>query len=124
MGIPKKGSRPITMDGVKYVWRIRRKATSLQNDYGAGCLHVAMALAAGKGQTLIAATDFPHSKDWGSVPPVTPITPRHIAEWIRQALQLGWRPESKGSPFCITIFNDAVKAEKIHHLHHKKHTAQ
>jgi hypothetical protein len=34
MSIPKTGSRIISVEGVKYRWRIRRKATYLQSDYG------------------------------------------------------------------------------------------
>ena len=36
MAIPIKGSRRIVVDGTAYRWRIRRKPTRIQADYGCG----------------------------------------------------------------------------------------
>ena len=36
MAIPFKGSRRIVVDGTAYRWRIRRKPTRIQADYGCG----------------------------------------------------------------------------------------
>ena len=40
MAMRKRGSRRIVVDGAAYRWRIRRRATLCQADYGNGTLHV------------------------------------------------------------------------------------
>lgn len=42
MAIPKKGSRIISVNESDYKWRIRRKVTYSQVDYGLGKLHLAI----------------------------------------------------------------------------------
>ncbi|WP_262509589.1 hypothetical protein [Tenacibaculum jejuense] len=42
MAIPKKGTRKIDVDGLKFRWLIRKKATYTQSVYGIGKLHVAI----------------------------------------------------------------------------------
>ena len=45
MATRKIGSRRIVVDGIAYRWRIRKRATYSQADYGHGKLHVAVELA-------------------------------------------------------------------------------
>ena len=66
MAIPKKGSRIIMVEGVKYRWLIRRKASYSQTDYGRGKVHIAVEHAKNPGATLIILTDRTHSKDWNT----------------------------------------------------------
>ena len=101
MAIPRKGSRRIVVDGTQYLWRIRRKATPNQIDYGYGSLHVSIAAAHGKGATLAIVTDRPHPGDIFPRP-VAPVTPADIRDWIGLGLASGWLPEQKGP----TIFTD------------------
>jgi hypothetical protein len=48
----KTGSRRLVVDGVAYRWRIRRRATYSQADYGSGTLHVVVELAEQPGAEL------------------------------------------------------------------------
>ncbi len=66
MATRRTGSRPIVVDGVAYRWRIRRRATSCQADYGRGKLHVAVELAERRGAVLVLVTDCPHPRDWST----------------------------------------------------------
>lgn len=108
MAFPKVGSRGITVGGVAYRWRIRRKATHSQADYGVGRLHVGVQLAAGAGTTLVLFTDRPHPSDWATTR-VTPILPADVAAWIRKAIELGWRPAARGAQAFFRVKDDAVE---------------
>jgi hypothetical protein len=101
MAAPKTGSRQIVVDNVVYRWRIRRRATSLQSDYGSGKLHVSVELFARSGAVLILHSDRPHPADW-STERVEPVCPADVAAWIRLALQIGWEPTVSGPQFICT----------------------
>ncbi len=98
MAIPKKGTRKIIVDNIVYRWLIRRKATYGQADYGNGKIHVAIELEQNPGTTLFIITDRGHPKDYNTIT-VVPVTPSDISNWIKQALALDWKPETKDSQF-------------------------
>ena len=102
MSIPKKGTRRITVGNESYLWLIRRKATYCQTDYGIGFIHVAIEHVEKSGTTLLVYTDRKHPKDW-STKKVVPVTPLDVSNWITQALELGWKPEKKGSQLSVEI---------------------
>jgi hypothetical protein len=109
MALSKKGSRIITVDGVKYRWLIRRKATYTQSCYLDGCLHVAIELAQSPGMMLLLWTDRPHPEGYAILPmDVIPITPADIANWIRQSLELGWKPELKDGTLTFNVSENQV----------------
>lgn len=94
MAIPKKGSRTITVDGVAYRWRIRRKPT-----YDQGLAHSALTfaveLAQDPGSVLVVTTDSVRPDNWVVVPGKT-IRPVEVTDTIRTALRQGWRPHLPG----------------------------
>ena len=100
MAIRKKGSRPIDVDGVSYRWRIRRKATYDQWAFDYGTLTVSVELADKPGTVLIAFTNHPHPDCYTTATP-HPITPKHVADCVRQALSEGWQPTAKGPQFIL-----------------------
>ena len=108
MTFPKVGSRKISVDGVGYCWRIRRKATHCQADYGSGRLHVAVQLAAEPGATLVLFTDRPHPQDWATTS-VIPVTPSDVASWVRKAIELGWRPAAQGAQVVLRAKDRTVE---------------
>ena len=108
MALPKVGSRKISVDGVTYCWRVRKKATKLQADYGVGRLHVAVQLAAQPGTTLVLFTDRPHPEDWATTK-VIPIIPSDVTTWVRQAIGFGWRPASRGAQAHFQVRDNAVE---------------
>jgi hypothetical protein len=94
----KTGSRRLTVDGVTYRWRIRKRETYSQADYGSGKLHVAVELAEDPGTVLVLYTDRPHPADWGTEQ-VVPVRPSDVAGWVREALAAGWLPSVSGPQF-------------------------
>jgi hypothetical protein len=107
VAIRKTGTRRLVVDGVTDRWRIRRRATYSQSDYGCGALHVAVELAEQPGAVLLLYTDRPHPADWGTNQ-VAPVYPSDVAGWVREALIAGWRPSKPGPQF---IFRGAYRPE-------------
>ena len=103
MSIPKKGTRKIIVDGKRFIWLIRRQATNMQADYGCGNLHVAVQHAQEPGSVLVIITDRPNPQGLTPTNEVKPVTPSDAAQWIRQAVQLGWQPQLPGITFEVRI---------------------
>ncbi|MEG4516696.1 MULTISPECIES: hypothetical protein [unclassified Microcoleus] len=137
MSIPKKGTRKIIVDGEPFIWLIRRQATNTQVESGWGHLHVAVEHAEKPGSVLVLITDRPHPQGWSQTncefipvkPPdgapqevkvwqiistkeVKPVRPSDVAQWIRQAVQLGWQPRRSGITFNVQIAGG--RGEKIY----------
>ncbi|MEG4499847.1 hypothetical protein QUB05_22260 [Microcoleus sp. F10-C6] len=112
MSIPKKGTRKIIVDGEPFIWLIRRQATNTQADYAGGNIHVGVEHAEKQGSVLVILTDRPHPKGLTPTNEVKPVTPSDTAQWIRQAVQLGWQPRRSGITFNVQIAGG--RAEKIY----------
>ncbi|MEP6514738.1 hypothetical protein [Microcoleus vaginatus] len=112
MSIPKKGTRKIIVDGEPFIWLIRRQATYTQSCYACGNLHVAVQHADEPGSVLVIITDRPHPQGFTPTNEVKPVTPSDAAQWIRQAVQLGWQPRAIGNTFKVRIAGG--RAEKIY----------
>ncbi|MEG3940859.1 MULTISPECIES: hypothetical protein [unclassified Microcoleus] len=112
MSIPKKGTRKIIVDGEPFVWLIRRQAANMQAE--SGNLHVAVEHADRSGSVLVIITDRAHSQGWNPTTNCTfmPVRPSDVAQWIRQAVQLGWQPMRSGITFQVQIAGGC--AEKIY----------
>ncbi|MGB7712832.1 MAG: hypothetical protein WBL95_25395 [Microcoleus sp.] len=109
MSIPKQGTRKIIFDGESFLWLIRRQAIYTQEN--CGNLHIAVEHAEVPGSVLVILTDRPHPQCWGTNE-VKPVTPSDAAQWIQQAVQLGWQPQRSGIPFEVRIAGG--RAEKIY----------
>ena len=105
MAIPKKGSRKISVNGVSYLWMIRKKPTYSQSVYGSGFLHVAVDTEENTGSTLIIYTNHRHPKAI-HVEKIIPVTPSLVSNWIKNAINLGWLPSKKGPQFYVEIDSD------------------
>lgn len=118
MAAPRTGSRRIVVDDVAYRWRIRRRATRAQSDYGSGKLYLSVELFARPGAVLVLHSDRPHPADW-STGQAEPIRPADVAAWIRLALQSGWEPAAPGPQFIcrcggVTYESFFVKGSDSH----------
>jgi hypothetical protein len=107
MAIAKKGSRIICVDGVKYRWLIQRKPSDSQYCYPQlhSGLDVAIECIDWPETTLVLWTDRQHPLHLISE---KPIVPADIANWIRQSLELGWKPELKGGTLIFNIVENQV----------------
>ncbi|MEU9105545.1 hypothetical protein AB0D54_14420 [Streptomyces xanthophaeus] len=99
MALQRKGSRPITVDGVAYRWRLRGRPTYDQGLVRAPVTY-AVERAAVPGSTLVVTTSQPHPSNWLGVQ-AGPVLPAQVADSIRSALGAGWQPASPGSPFHL-----------------------
>jgi hypothetical protein len=112
MSVPKKGTRKIIVDGEHFVWLIRRKPTYTQEFFHGENLHVAVEHAENSGSVLVIITDRPHPQGCFRFSKVIPVIPADVAQWIRQAMQLGWQPQLPGKTFQVRIAGGC--AEKIY----------
>src|SRR5439155_4117490 len=98
MAIPKKGSRIVTVDGVRYRWRIRRKPTYCQGAFASHLLVAAERVEAPSRCVLLLTARFPRPDNWLSRRSES-VTPQQVAASIRDALAHGWHPDRAGSSF-------------------------
>ena len=98
MATPKKGSRTVTVKGVRYRWRIRGKPTYCEAAFADRFSVAVERVGPPSGCVLLLAADFPRPDNWLGRTSKT-VTPRMIAASIEDALAHGWRPEQDGSAF-------------------------
>jgi hypothetical protein len=92
--LARKGTRRITVDGAKYVWKV---------SVDSGYFTLVVELESGAGQRLEARTQYArHRGDKRS------ITPAGVAAVIRMAVREGWTPGVKVSPYRMTDIDERV----------------
>ena len=107
--IPKKKSRPITVDETNYRYVISTAHTETSGEFH---LNVTVQMAEVNGSILAVKglitrdywLDVPnevHSKDHYPV-----LQPSHIAQFIQQAVKEGWQPKQKGPVFRLNVKNE------------------
>ncbi|MFJ4871148.1 hypothetical protein [Streptomyces sp. NPDC088757] len=101
MALNKKGSRRITVDGIEYRWRIRKKPSYTQGLCWTPMTY-AVEAASGiqPGTILIVTSGQAHPSNWVGVES-GPLPPAHVADSIRAARDQGWDPTRGGSPFQL-----------------------
>lgn len=101
MAIPKKGARPMVVDGVHYLWRVRHRPTYMQGAFGQRLTVGVETVDEGRCALLIELSQA-HPWNWLGYPAV-PVTPGEIASAIRSALLSGWEPTKPGSVFRYVV---------------------
>jgi hypothetical protein len=99
MAVPKKGSRIITVEGVKYRWRVRHKPTYCQGNAWHG-ITVSVELDKEPRTVLVVELPYVRPDNWIREPAI-PVLPSVVEHWIRVALQKGWQPNVAGETFCL-----------------------
>ncbi|MGI5486046.1 hypothetical protein [Microtetraspora malaysiensis] len=106
MAIPKKGSRPISVDGTAFRWRVRRKATHSQDNTWSP-LTVAVERSEEPGRVLVVS--LPCARPDNSLGERTiAVRPALVAGCIRRAVEQGWNPGQPGSAFTLTVTEDEL----------------
>ena len=100
MAIPKKGSRPISVEGNEYRWLVRRKPTYSQAN-GWTPMTLAVSSANSRSSTLVATLDTNRPDAWVASGDVA-VNPRNVSAIIRRALAAGWNPAEPGKPFQLS----------------------
>ncbi|MFJ3634411.1 hypothetical protein [Streptomyces sp. NPDC090112] len=110
MALPGKGSRPLTVDGVQYRWRLRGRPTY---DRGLARSPVTYAVerTGASGAVLVVTTRHTHPGNWLCVPAV-PVLPRQVSDGIRAALARGWVPTMPGPPFRMEQAEQSGQAQE------------
>jgi hypothetical protein len=89
MTIPKKGSRRIVVDGLEYRWSF------------VGSLVIESLERRGSILWVVLPRFFPASNEGQFDRPWVPIVPGEVAQYVRLALQTGWKPSVAGSAFRL-----------------------
>ncbi|BBH66276.1 hypothetical protein ACTI_29610 [Actinoplanes sp. OR16] len=89
MALLRKESRLVTVDGVVYRWRVRKRPSR------PAPLSFAVEQADRRGAILLAT--LPEPPTWSGVPRV----PALVADMVRQGREQGWRPDEPGSAFPL-----------------------
>src|SRR5258708_40226771 len=95
MAIRKTESRKITVVGVRYLWRIRKRLTYCQGNAWKG-MTVAIQQADESGTVLLVKTG--QARNWMQGP-AFPVAPGTVRRFIQLALSQGWQPTRPGIPF-------------------------
>ncbi|MEV1286249.1 hypothetical protein [Micromonospora sp. NPDC049679] len=96
MALPRKGSRPITVDGVDYRWMVRRRPT-----VHPAPLSFVVERADEPGALLVVSLPWAHPRP-GQGLPAEVVRPGIVASAITTALGRGWRPAQPGPPLTMT----------------------
>src|SRR5262245_9970877 len=106
MGLARRESRPITVDGASYRWKVRGSATYAQSQ---GWTPLEFAVESGAGAKLVVQLPAYRPDSWGG--PQMTVRPRFVATCIQRARHLGWRPDEPGKPFTLRVEPWQVPAE-------------
>jgi hypothetical protein len=110
MALPKKRSRTILIDNIKYHWLVG------PNDG----YNVFVAQKEGvNGRIIKVYFDTNINSYWTEFPDIDHlnlkiIKPKDSESIIRQALQLGWNPDEKGNPLVYDLIDDKLLRRKPH----------
>jgi hypothetical protein len=99
MAQARKGSRRIVIDDRSYRWIVRRRP-SYSQALGWSPLSLAIELDETVGQRLHIELDVVRPDSWIDPKPVS-LTPAIVARLIREALQVGWKPEECGPVMLV-----------------------
>ncbi|PCC72498.1 hypothetical protein SAMN02745121_09074 [Nannocystis exedens] len=99
MSIPKRGARRIIVDGQEYGWQLRRRPTPDQRS-GRTPLLLAVAARDRDGPALLVRLHRPHPGNQVGLTSAA-VTPREVAELVREGLRAGWQPARPGRQFIL-----------------------
>ncbi|WP_309719998.1 hypothetical protein [Armatimonas sp.] len=114
MAISKRGMRKLDVDGVNYLWKVRKAdwdshpfpnlIVLVAFESGGSVLEVD--LGAPRSNQSTSMVHLPDGTSYLRILPYGIATPRRIAEAIRQARAAGWEPEKGGGSFSVALEPD------------------
>lgn len=121
MSVPKRGARRIVVDGVEYSWRLRRRPTPDQRS-GRTPLLLAVAARGVDGPAMLVRLHRPHPGNEVGLASAA-VTPREVAELVREGLRAGWQPARPGAQFLLAPRAGAARGPRTWprgHTHHSR----
>ncbi|WP_197048702.1 hypothetical protein [Streptosporangium roseum] len=106
MTMPRRGSRPISVDGTAFRWRIRPRPTYCQGN-GWSPLTVTVERAEEPGRVLVVSLPCARPDNWLGERTIA-VRPALVAGCVRRALEQGWNPGQPGSAFTLTVTEDEL----------------
>ncbi|MEU4702188.1 hypothetical protein [Nonomuraea dietziae] len=106
MAMPTKGSRPISVDGTAFRWRIRYKPTSCEGN-GWSPLTITIERTEEPGRVLVVSLPCARPDNWHGERTIA-VRPALVAGCIRRAIEQGWNPGQRGSAFTLTVTEDEL----------------
>lgn len=109
MTAPRRGQRPLVVDGVAYEWRIRKRPTYTQAVHSTPMVIAIQARAEGPRQVLVVNLIVSRPDNWIATHQ-TGITPAMVCDIVRRALDAGWSPLGGGPAFRLDhgVVQDSV----------------
>jgi hypothetical protein len=98
MTIPTKGRRRVRVGDEDYAWLIRKKPTYSQAAFKATMRVAIQSCAPGASCVLMVDLGVSRPDNWVA-PHQTALTPAIVRDIIRKALEAGWVPSARKSPF-------------------------
>src|SRR5882672_10039402 len=111
MGMRKKGSRPITVNGVRYRFHVASDRDGL-------ALSICVQQVEPAGQRLLSGFQKPHDMiqvgpgHWWGRPVPHAVTPAVVRELILAALERGWEPSRRGPPLFLPGYEAVAELPK------------
>jgi hypothetical protein len=97
MGLPRKESRHLVIDGARYRWRLTHASIGWREGLWCPVL-LAVESAEAQGQRLYASFE----SEAHGIPKERAVTPRVVRAIVLAARRQGWQPSAPGlKPFCI-----------------------
>jgi hypothetical protein len=101
MTLASRGSRRITVDGVDFRWKVRRKPTYCQAN-GWSPLTFVVELVEQRGALLVVSLPVAHPGNRLGLPS-RPVLPATVSAAVRRALAAGWQPSQPGAAFNLSL---------------------
>ncbi|MDC0675339.1 hypothetical protein [Nannocystis radixulma] len=120
MSVPKRGARRIVVDGEEYLWQLRRRPTPDQRS-GRTPLLLAIAARGVDGPAMLVRLHRPHPGNQVGLASAA-VTPREVAELVREGLRAGWQPARPGRQFILSP-RTAARGPRTWprgHMHHSR----
>ncbi|VEP12048.1 conserved hypothetical protein [Hyella patelloides LEGE 07179] len=107
MGLIKKGSRQITIDGVIYRWRYPPKPNQNHEDAYPGIIVTVQQLGYENSSILALNFDRHHMSGAYSYQELRkPVLPSEVAICIREAIKAGWQSNISSKQFILNVRED------------------
>jgi hypothetical protein len=112
MAVSKRGMRKLSVDGIEYLWKIKRDEDHLDDNLhvivipesGGAILTIDLGAARPNRATSIVA--LPDGTSYTKIVPHAVAAPGPVAQAIRQACAAGWEPQKGGAVFSVVLEQD------------------